>query len=87
MSAFFLSFHLSGNIIIIIFFQILKSVFLDEWDLLMTTEVSADMVLRFKILGVRHIIRFRDLGVANVDMYASLGGSIRLVSNLSLTYF
>ena len=41
----------------------------------MTTEVTADMAIQFKLFGSMHTIRFRDLGVASVDIYASLGGN------------
>ena len=58
----------------ILILQILKSVFLEEWNLLMTTEVTADMAIKFKLFGSMHTIRFTDLGVASVDIYASLGG-------------
>ena len=57
-------------------FQLLKSVFLEEWNLLMTTEVTADMAIKFKLFGSKHTIRFTDLGVASVDIYASLGGKL-----------
>lgn len=54
--------------------KLFQSVFIDKWNLLMTTEVSADMVIRFKLFGRMITIPFQDLGVAKIDLYASLGG-------------
>lgn len=47
----------------------------------MTTEVSADMVIRFKLFGRMITIPFQDLGVAKIDLYASLGGMYFILSS------
>ena len=56
------------------FLQLLTSVFLDEWNMLMRTKVTAGMIIKFELFGAMQEIRLKDQGVASVDIYASIGG-------------
>ena len=40
----------------------------------MSTEVTTDMAINFKLFGFMNTIRFIDIGVASADIYVSLGG-------------
>ena len=41
----------------------------------MSTEVTTDMAINFKLFGFKNTIRFADIGVASADIFVSLGGN------------